>query len=58
MLNAARAYRRLKEIEEKKLSNRILLLKVRPFPCCPCADSPLSLVFDLIALANLSLVYT
>lgn len=28
MLNAARAYRRLKEIEEKKLENRLQLLKV------------------------------
>jgi hypothetical protein len=29
MLNAAKAYRRLKEIEEKKLENRLNLLAVR-----------------------------
>jgi len=28
-MNAARAYRRLKEIEEKKLANRLMLLRVR-----------------------------
>jgi hypothetical protein len=27
-MNAARAYRRLKELEEKKLANRLALLKV------------------------------
>jgi hypothetical protein len=29
-MNAARAYRRLKEVEEKKLANRVALLKVVP----------------------------
>lgn len=28
-MNAARAYRRLKEVEEKKLANRLMLLKVK-----------------------------
>jgi hypothetical protein len=28
-MNAAKAYRRLKEVEETKLSNRLMLLRVR-----------------------------